>query len=210
VTVHGRSALMYGLVCWCGARHGFLWRRARRSPRARRSFQGGGLWWGFGRLFDVPLEYCQHACLHGPDDRDIDPVVGEAFYPLGPGDLVTADHETSAAAGQLFQQEAPQAFGVGRWPWLLWVKSAASQVAQPVQAQVSVRFKRGHFPRVHRAGPCRVLHVVAEGEVLPLRVDLPGTWAAAVVEAVPGVPAPAVPPYLDQPRPRLDLAARRW
>ena len=58
-------------------------------------FIGDRLLWCLGRLFDVPLEYGQHACLHGPDNRDVDPIVCETFYPLGADDLVTADHETS-------------------------------------------------------------------------------------------------------------------
>jgi hypothetical protein len=38
---------------------------------------------------------------------------------------------------------------------------------------------------------------------LPLRVDSCGTWPTAVIEAVPGVPAPTVTAHLDQPRPNL-------
>ena len=38
--------------------------------------------------------------------------------------------------------------------------------------------------RPRAVAACPVLHVVAEGEVLPLRVDFGGTWPTAVVEAV--------------------------
>jgi hypothetical protein len=50
---------------------------------------------------------------------------------------------------------------------------------------------------------CPVLHVVADGEDLPLRVDSLGTRATAVVQVVPGIPAPTIPAHLDQPWPDL-------
>jgi hypothetical protein len=50
---------------------------------------------------------------------------------------------------------------------------------------------------------CPVLDVVADADVLPLRVDRLGTWAAGVVQVVPGVPPPTVPAQLDEPRPDL-------
>ena len=39
--------------------------------------------------------------------------------------------------------------------------------------------------------------------MLPLRVDCSRTWAAGVVEAVPGVPPSTIPAQLDEPRPDL-------
>lgn len=50
---------------------------------------------------------------------------------------------------------------------------------------------------------CPVLHVVAEGDVLPLRVDALSTRATSVVEVVPGVPSPTIPTQLYEPRPDL-------
>ena len=178
-------------------------RRTRRCGRLGSHASGHLLGWRRGRLLDVPLEYRQHPGLHGPDERDVKPVVAEAFYPPGADDLVAADHQPGAAVRQLGQQEAPQSLGVRRWPRLLWVKPASPQIGQPVQSQEPVWFQRRHFPGVHRAVPGRILHVVADGKVLPLRVDFPGAWVAAVVQAVPGVPAPAVAAHLDEPRPDL-------
>src|SRR5436190_5202115 len=160
-----------------------------------------------GRSFNVPFEYGQHAGLHRPDNRNIEPIVDEPLQPPRAEGLVPADDKTCAPVRQLIQQEGPEPFGVGGRPWLLWVDLAAPQISQPAQSQEPIRFKRCHLPGVHRASPCPVLHVVAEGEVLPFLVDFCGTGPTAVVEAIPGVPPPTVTTHLDQPGP--DLIWRR-
>jgi hypothetical protein len=73
------------------------------------------------------------------------------------------------------------------------VKGAAEQVAVPMQAQEPIRFQHGNLISVHEAAArCPELQLVTDGEVLPLGVDFPGTRAAGVVEAVPGIPAAPV------------------
>jgi hypothetical protein len=73
-----------------------------------------------------------------------------------------------------------------------------------MQSQESILFQFCDLPRVPGAVAARpVLHVVADGEVLPLWVDSVGTWTTGVVEVVPGVPAATIPAHLDKPRPDL-------
>src|SRR5215211_2724739 len=72
-----------------------------------------------------------------------------------------------------------------------------------MQSQESIRFKRCHFPCVPRAVACPVLHMVADGEVLPLGMHPLGAWTTGVVKVVPGVPPSTIPTHLDQPRPDL-------
>ena len=196
-----------GATHWCAVGGDVERRGAAKKRPVPASPLSDRLWLYLGRSFDIPLEYGQHAGLHRPDYGDIEPVVDGAFKPSRTEGLVTADDKTCAPARQLTQQEAPEPFRVGGWPWLLRVELAASQISQPAQSQEPIRFKRCHLPSVHGASPCPVLHVVTEGEVLPLRVDFCGTWATAVVEAVPGVPTPTVTAHLDQPWP--DLIRRR-
>ena len=87
-----------------------------------------------GRSFDVSLEYGQHPCLHDPDNRGKEPVEDETSKPARAEDLITADHQTCAPAGQLIQQEAPETIRVGRRPRLLEIKTAASKIGQPMQS----------------------------------------------------------------------------
>ena len=98
--------------------------------QARRPFRGDRLRSCPGRSFDLAFEYGQHAGLHRPDNRDVEPIVGEAFKPPRSEGLITADDKAGAVAGQLIKQEGPEPFGLGGWPWLLWVELAAPQISQ--------------------------------------------------------------------------------
>ena len=155
------------------------------------------------RSFDIPLEHDQHACLHDPRDGDVEPIDDEALNPSWADGLVAADDQACSSARQFVQHKAPESFDVGRWPRLLRIQVAASQVGQPSQSQEVIRFKGSDLPRVHCTTPSPVLHVVAHGQVLPLRVDLLGTWTTPVVEAIPRIPTPAITAHLDKPRPDL-------
>jgi hypothetical protein len=87
----------------------------------------------FGGSFDVPLEHYQHSSLHDPDDRDEQPRGDVAFNPSRAERFIPTDHQASAFAGQLLEEEAPQSFGVGGGPWLFGVELAAAQIAEPMQ-----------------------------------------------------------------------------
>jgi hypothetical protein len=54
-----------------------------------------------GRLFDVPFEYGQHACLHDPDNGWEEPRDDETSKPSRAEGFVTTDNETRAPARQL-------------------------------------------------------------------------------------------------------------
>src|SRR5664280_510280 len=172
-------------------------------PTSGDRLRDGRAWSCIGRSFDIPLEHRQHARLHDPGDGDVEPVEDEASKPSWADCLVAADDKTCAPARQFVQQEAPEPFHVGRWPGLLRIEVAAPQVVQPTQSQEAIRFEGSDLPSVHRTTPCPILHVVAEGQVLPLGVDFLGTGPTPVVEAVPGVPAAAIAAHLDKPRPDL-------
>ncbi len=74
-----------------------------------------------GGSFDVPPEYGQHTCLHGPDNREIEPVEDETSKPSRTDGLVAADDQTCPPAGQFVQQETPEPLQVSRWPRCLGI-----------------------------------------------------------------------------------------
>ena len=103
--------------------------------------------------------------------------------------MIPADDEARAPAGQFVQQEAPQSFQVGRCSRLLGIEGAASQIAQSVQTEESIRFDPRDGICVHGSSTgCPVLQVVAATNVLPLRMNFAGTRATGIVQVIPGVP----------------------
>ena len=104
-----------------------------------------------GRSFDVPFEYGQHAGLHRPDNGDVEPVVSEAFKPSGAEGLVTADDQTRAPTRQFVQQEGPEPFCVGGWPWLLR-RRACDLVDLSTRAGPGTGSVQALRPATHRRG----------------------------------------------------------
>jgi hypothetical protein len=81
------------------------------------------LWPCLRRSFDVPLEHSQHARLHRPHNRDIEPIVDEAFKPS------RADGQAGKGLTGLDEHQVRRWTSWHRWVTLTMLAAAVLTIA---------------------------------------------------------------------------------